>query len=1153
MHNVRTQRPASRRAAGAVLGRIAVAGGLVAAGSAFGVLLGLPSAGPARAGEQNFVRSASHEAITGVRVDEEFTITFNAALWAPSVGPDTILLRTGSTKGEQPRGDFVLGRFLFEQKNVRRRVVIRPEALREYYQLVWKGGGTARDVAARKASDTIKRVESTGNLKLLANIDKALVKYFGATYGAGTRLDNDGDVYTDVDGDGLDDNPADKIAVVGTYPAVQAAGSALQPYRELIAGDDVKWQDYLNNGNFDAFVDLQQNPNYERFYHDVDPGTGIAAPESVLRGREYRRVMFDRRAKNRVLFVPEVPIRADMTDTGYKPSSSYTAVVPAWQPGVFNTVLTQQGRRPLLQHNGRDYSTYFNTITGTAQSTNLFLDGESRKFQSELQKPRVINITPPNGETYVDPTTDWEDPDNQALVPVSARKTFTIRLRFAQALDPRTVSPTYFTITQTKQNVGSASEKVVSIPIACGTFLNQQRLGKVEVEMTPATNLEGDGEFTVTVSNLVRSLGQEQLNETGAAYKVAFVTGAAEPPLDAIREDFINSNAQADPNDPDTLGQRTTAYWPSPALYDPTNTGRCVAKFMPFVGSGVGAPQDPRDLGSPIVEDLVLGTAQDIVFATEQLDPGLPNFGKQIEYNYKSVAITAATVTTVGRYPLVIRSQSDVRLTSAFVLVNGQDGGNGRENVDRVNGEPTGGLGGAAGPGGHRGGDGGGAPVTDQNNNPVLAQGRLQFDQAKFAGKDGAPGHQTGGIKTGGGAGGFSGDREFPRYDANGDGNVNADDNPFIRERARECGGGGGHGTDGQNGDGTSLSQEQHPDGYYGGLGGGAYGDILFSTAPLNSLGVPTLGLGAGGGGGGGGGMEDDGPGSLDGDTLVGPEDSGGGGGGGGGGAIQITARRQVYLFGSTIDASGGVGGRTFNSDNSATGQGAAGGCGAGGSIWLQAYEDDVIVENGSIVSVLGGANDELPSVGQITTSVNDTPQNDQPIEGSGGAGGEGYVRIEDKDGVVLNLGSQVQGALSIGQFRPEADGSYPGRGAEAPMVVNESVAYSKWFNSQLDTPTYIDVYDDPLTPAIEGTRIFEFVEESDGVIKIEARSAVNDPANPGHPSTQPTSWVPLDEVSTISDRRFIQFRITLTLPLNHAFVNPLPYVDFLRINIETQ
>src|SRR5262249_3087348 len=156
----------------------------------------------------------------------------------------------------------------------------------------------------------------------------------------------------------------------------------------------------------------------------------------------------------------------------------------------------------------------------------------------------------------------------------------------------------------------------------------------------------------------------------------------------------------------DTLGQVTTAYWPAPQLYDTGKTGKLVAAFMPFAGTGVGAPSNPQDPNSPPAASLNLTAGQGLTFLTEQVDPLNPtSLGTQIEYNYVDVSMQNALANAVGRYPLVIRSQNSITLTASSLRVAGLAGNDGGTNTDTVNGPPTGGLGGAPGPGGFRGGD----------------------------------------------------------------------------------------------------------------------------------------------------------------------------------------------------------------------------------------------------------------------------------------------------------------------------------------------------------------------------------------------------------------------------------------------------------------
>lgn len=1142
--HVRSPRRARQLLAGA--GLVLTGATLAAVGSS--VLAGAAGAAEQKGASVNYVRSANPDAVSGVLLDEDVAIQFNAPVLASSVGPDTILVRTGVNNGEQARGRYVVGSFMYD-KSTQRRAVIKPEAVREYYQLV---KGLPREDADRAAKNFLRRMESTGKLSMLRAVDQGLQVALGPNYGS--RLDDEVTPIYGIFPSQLADSTPDSDDPLTLDPG----DDPREPYRTRIAGDDTLWAAYLTAGDINAYAELSQNSEYERFYHPVDAATGVPSANSVLRQREFRRVLIDRRSGRRVMFVPEIPIRADLADTGYTPGRAYSVIVPASQPGVYNTVLTRDGRS-LVQKDGRDFSTLFTTVPSTV--TNLFRDGEARTGVTTLQKPRVINQTPPNAEAYVDPTTDWEDPDNQFTVPIPARRTFTIRVRFAQPLDPRTISPTTFTVTKKASIDAAGNETAVNVPVAIGTFLNQHRLGIVEVEITPATNLDPQSKYEVVVRNLVRSLGGAT-NATDTP--TTFIVGPGAPPLDAIRESFTNTQNRADPTSPDTLGQITTAYWPAPALYDTNSSGKLVASFMQFAGTGVGAPADPRVPTSPIITDLDVVAGGAIQFVTEQVDPADPvTLGTQIEYNYASVKMNFAVATSDGRYPLVIRSQGAISLTSSRINVSGQPGGDGHANSDTVNGGPVGGIGGRPGSGGFPGGDGGCAPLTGTDGAPIFdINGNLQYDQSKFNGSDGFPSYLFTGAGTGGaGSGGFSGDREAANnVDCAGTTAIDKDDVPCTPARVRESGGGGGHATVGGVGAGARISTRTHTGGYYGGLGGTTYGRSDFGDQPKNAIygtvGVPRLGYGSGGAGGGGGGAEDSGGASDAPDGVANAADSGGGGGGGGGGGVQLVARTFITITSTVIDASGGRGGRTFNASGSDYGYGAPGGCGAGGSIWLLSY-GDIVIENGSTLTAAGG--DNASSIGYITVKPdNANPLAANPATGRGGPGGSGYVRFEEADGVADikdPLSSLVFGVLTQASFTPydnpqtsvvESDfRAFPG----TPFVVNVSQGFGRWTNTQLDTPSFAPHYDDLGTVAVDGT---SFNAPAGSAVDIWVRSAPNDTANTGHPNLNfATAWTRYDDVGTISRRRFIQYRVDFTIPLSYDF-NPanLPSVDFLRIDI---
>ena len=1154
----RTQRTGSTRNAPGAARRLLRGAALVLTGATLAAGLSAIVPTPqASAGSVNYVRSVNPDAVGGILLDEEIAIRFNAPVLPSSVGPDTIVIRF---QGEQAHGRYIVGSFMYD-RSTQRRVVIRPEAIQEYYQLV---KGYPRADATTAARNLIRRIETTGKFKILTSIDLKLRAAMGASptddSGVGTRLDNE--LINGIYPAPLNDSsPGD-----GDDPLTFDNGDdPLEPYRTRIAGDDGLWKAYLVGGDIAAFDALAGTSEYERFYHQFDPATGVPAASSVLRQREYRRVMINRRNGVRVMFVPELPIRSDIADTGYGAGRGYSLVIPAAQPGVFNTVLTRSDHRPLLQTNGADFATTFSTVPAT--TTPLFQAGEARLGVSGQQAPRIINQTPPNGEFLVDPTTDWEDPDNVFRVLPPQRRTFTIRLRFAQALDPRTINPANFLVTKTATALNDQGEGTpVSVPVAVGTFLNQHRLGIVEVEITPATNLDSQSRYQVTVRTPVKSLGGENLPKE---VNTSFVVGPGLPALDKIVENFDSRSNIADPTNIDTAGQITTAYWFAPDLYDPQRTGKLVAAFMPFAGTGVGAPSDPRDANSSVdpTHGLTLAPGQSITFVTEVINPSQPTqVGTQIEYNYTDVTMTNAAANAIGRQPLVIRSQKGVVINSSVVRVAGNAGDPGLTNASS-SGDPAGGLGGLPGPGGFRGGDGACAPKTDANGTVVYdLGGNLQFDQAKFNGSDGAPGYISTGPRTGGGgSGGFNGDWDQPNppsadYNANGTPGELAD-GAADPNRFREAGGGGAHATNGSNGDGAGVTNKTHTGGYVGGLGGVKYGRADFGDQDTShifgTLGVPRLVYGCGGAGGGGGGAEDNSPTSGAPDGIANGADAGGGGGGGGGGGLHIVARTVITIDSSVIDASGGRGGRTFNTARSDYGRGAPGGCGGGGAIWFQCY-GDITIQNGSTVTAAGG--DNASSIGYVSVDIFGAER-----LGKGGRGGDGYIRLEDADGSAVQIASTVTPTASQASFRPydnpgtapiEAEyQAFPG----VPFVVNFSQGFSRWFNTQIDTPSFAPRYDDPATTSdIEGTQVFSGTTDFTSQVNIWARSAPNDTARTGHPNLdQATStgntapWTAYDDIAAISGRRFVQFRVDFIVPLSFNFsLANLPYVDYLRIDV---
>ena len=137
-----------------------------------------------------------------------------------------------------------------------------------------------------------------------------------------------------------------------------------------------------------------------------------------------------------------------------------------------------------------------------------------------------MSITPPDGESLVDPTTDWEAPDNRFEVALPERGTFVVRLRFAQPLDPRTVNVVSVRLFQTATGVREGPEVPVTngphdpssglpegLPVPSTVRLRQTRLGDVVVELVPNARPDPNSRYEVWVGGSLRGLDGEPLDE----------------------------------------------------------------------------------------------------------------------------------------------------------------------------------------------------------------------------------------------------------------------------------------------------------------------------------------------------------------------------------------------------------------------------------------------------------------------------------------------------------------------------------------------------------------------------------------------------------------------------------------------------------------
>lgn len=265
----------------------------------------------------------------------------------------------------------------------------------------------------------------------------------------------------------------------------------------------------------------------------------------------------------------------------------------------------------------------------------------------------------------------------------------------------------------------------------------------------------------------------------------------------------------------------------------------------------------------------------------------------------------------------------------------------------------------------------GGAPLVIRVQNNVTMNPGITLD---LSGQDGVAGDTVNAVKSGGlggaggGAGGASNGTALDGLNGVGDGGG-------IRGRnvvpvTNSYGGGGGGGAY------RNRAATEPTEGDDGSGGGGAPGSNGANGTPYGSEATfeTTFTGGSGGGAGGGG--------TSGGTPYTGSS------GGGGGGALRIVSGGDVVIEG-TINVNGGNGG-----GDGLTSVSGGGGAGSGGAIWIQAA-GQLTISGTATLTAAGG-----------TMGIND-------LTGFGGDGGEGRIRLDDGDGVIINLGSVSPAAYS--------------------------------------------------------------------------------------------------------------------------------------------
>src|SRR5262245_1028569 len=419
--------------------------------------------------------------------DESFVVRLTRPASLAAFEKGAYFATYGGTGNERALGTWVSGRPLIDPASGRE-VVVRPEALREYYATL--GGRTIAEADAESAR-VLARAERTGDLDQLNAIHTELKLIFGES--AGARLDEPG-----------------VTAFCPRFGVTEYPATAL---RRLIAGDDELWKSYLINGDLGAFATLAADASIERFQHPIDMETGMPSASSLLRQREHRRVLM-RRTRTAVTFLPQIPMRADLADAAYAAGATYELSLTKRFAGGVRDVLTEGGQVAKFVRRVAGLRVGDDSGDGGA-----FLGGvRTAPAGGTPDPPRIVNITPPDGESFIDPTTDWEDPDNQFTTPIPSRRSFVVRLRFSRPLDPRTVDAAHVTLKKTATLDSVGNETPVSVPVATGVWLSQSRMGEVLVEVTPFTNLDPQSKYAVEVLGTVKALDGTPLGETVVFY-----------------------------------------------------------------------------------------------------------------------------------------------------------------------------------------------------------------------------------------------------------------------------------------------------------------------------------------------------------------------------------------------------------------------------------------------------------------------------------------------------------------------------------------------------------------------------------------------------------------------------------------------------------
>jgi Bacterial Ig-like domain len=421
-----------------------------------------------------------------------------------------------------------------------------------------------------------------------------------------------------------EDSPEDLYVV--TFSVPDFSGIFLNEQVSFVFSEKVK----ASSLNFDS-IRIRTGPN-----------GGVAPRGEFVRGT-FTAGRVDRSQKNVVTFLPSVPNKVDLSDTGYEPMATYTVVVPAWPD--LNTV-KNRGNEPMVQL----FTSQFTTLPGNAAQ--LFLDSD---FPGN---PDVVGIHPANNASDISVSTS-------------------VVITFSEPLLPGTVLPSDPDNPNIVLLNDSASPGFI-IPVSY--FIAQTR-ESVTVTLNPLAPLEVDRSYKVIVTPFVTDL----VGSSVTPYEASFTTGGTPPPPTAFIESF-------DQNFREDVGL-TTANWNN--RYDTFVGGvgdYLTAAFSPFAGDGADGA---LSVGPSQTVTLDTGTSSQRIYRYTSVNIAIGGTLRATG-DYALVIQCQGDVTIAGA----------VDLTGSAGGKGVSGAGMANEDFDNA-GDATGGEGGAAGAGGGSGGGGG--------------------------------------------------------------------------------------------------------------------------------------------------------------------------------------------------------------------------------------------------------------------------------------------------------------------------------------------------------------------------------------------------------------------------------------------------------------